>query len=189
FGAAPAGEAFAAGWRAHLESRKLGQRDTLEALQGLLLAAEALPLYDAWLAAYVWRRAAPLSASATVRARLLAQIERHLRVSHALLKGQLDTGPVEFSAWRSKAAPPKGWSGLMVPRGLAEAAGQAFPGADAGTWETAGALVLEVRSIGVTLLRRGLATTLKPGQQLRLRRLDVLEARGPTTLHHAELGD
>lgn len=181
-------DAFIARLRAHVEARRAGRAQTAAELLALLGAAEALPVYDAWLAGYVWRMSA---GAAGPRAELMARIERHLRVHHALLKGQVETGPVEFTAWRSKAAPPAGWrGGLVVPRGLLAAARAAYPQADAGTWETAGTLVLEViRADGLALVRRGQRVALTPGQVVTLRRLDLLEARGPALLRHAALGE
>lgn len=188
--AGPAGEAFVGRWRAHVEARRQGKAEGAAALLGLLDAAEALPVYDAWLAGYVWRQSAGQAATGAQRAELLARIERHLRVQHALLKGQVETGPVEFTAWRSKAAPPRGWSGLVVPPGLLAAAREAYPGCDAGTWATAGTLALTVvRGDGLTLVRRGQRVALAPGQAVVLRRLDLLEARGPALVRHVTLGD
>lgn len=183
-------EAFVGRWRAHVEARRQGKAEGAAALLGLLDAAEALPVYDAWLAGYVWRQAAGQAATGAQRAELLARIERHLRVHHALLKGQVETGPVEFTAWRSKAAPPRGWSGLVVPPGLLAAARAAYPGCDAGTWDTAGTLALTAaRGDGLALVRRGQRIALAPGQAVVLRRLDLLEARGPAVVRHVTLGD
>lgn len=184
-----AAEAFEARFRAHLEARRYGRSETIAAFEALLLAAEALPLFDAWLAGYVWRQAAPLAASGPARARLLARVERHLRVRQALLKGEAEAGPVEFVPWRSKAAPPADWRGVTIPPGLLPAARRAYASADTGTWETAGTIALTIRSEGVMLVRRGRARPIEVGQTITLRRLDLLHARRAARLHHAELGD
>lgn len=184
------GQVFAQAFRAHVEGRRDGRAPTLAELRGLLDVAEALPIFDAWLAGYVWRRAAPVGGATAERAELLARVERHLRVHHALLRGQASEGQVEFTAWRSKAAAPRGWSGVSVPLGLLKAAREAYTTADAGTWETAGTLALTVvRAEGLTLIRRGQAVPLADGEALVLRRLDLLQARGPAALRHAVLGD
>ncbi|MFZ6183596.1 hypothetical protein [Nannocystis pusilla] len=183
------GEAFRSRWRAHVEARKAGGGETIAGLQALLSSMEALPLFHAGLAGYVWRRAAPLPGSASVRAELLGRIERHLRACEALLKGQFETGPIEFTAWRSKAAPPVGYSGLKVPKGLLAAAKGHYPQIDAGTWTTEATLTLTAIDAGVTLLRAGRATALGAGQRFTLGRLDVLTSERPAKLRHDEVGD
>ncbi len=181
-------EAFVARWKAHVEARRAGRAETTAELVGLLGVAEALPVYDGWLGGYVWRRAAAASGA---KAELMARVERHLRVHHALLKGQVETGAVEFTAWRSKAAPPQGWrGGLKVPPGLLAAARAAYPTTDAATWDAQATLTLTVvRGDGLALVRRGERVALTSGQAVRLRRLDLLEARGPAVLRHADLGE
>jgi len=183
------GQMFRARWLAHVEARRTGGKETIADMLALLAAVEALPLYHAGLAGYVWRRAAPLPAGAMERAELLGRIERHLRACEALLRGQFETGPIEFTAWRSKAAPPVGHSGLRVPPGLLAAAQAHYPNSDAGTWATEATLELTVVTANVHLLRAGADKLLKPGQTVVLRRLDVLRAEGPATLRHDELGD
>ncbi|MCY0992445.1 hypothetical protein OV203_35225 [Nannocystis sp. ILAH1] len=183
------GEAFRSRWRAHVEARKAGGSETIAELQALLSSMEALPLYHAGLAGYVWRRAAPLPVSASERAELFGRIERHLRACEALLKGQFETGPIEFTAWRSKAAPPVGYSGLKVPKGLLAAAKGHYPQIDAGTWTVEATLSLTVVDAGVTLLRAGRASELQAGQRFTLGRLDVLASGRPAKLRHDELGD
>lgn len=183
------GEAFRTRWRAHVEIRKAGGSETIAELQALLTTMEALPLLHAGLAGYVWRRTAPLPAGARERAELLGRLERHLRACEALLKGQFETGPIEFTAWRSKAAPPVGHSGLRVPKGLLGAAKSHYPGSDAGTWASEATLTLTATEGEVTLLRAGRAERLQPGQRFELRRLDALWAGRPAKLRHDELGD
>ncbi|MBZ5709060.1 hypothetical protein [Nannocystis pusilla] len=182
-------QVFRARWQAHVEARRTGGKETIADALALLAAMEALPLYHAGLAGYLWRRAAPLPASATERAELLGRLERHLRACEALRRAQFETGPIEFTAWRSKAAPPAGYSGLRVPPGLLAAARSHYPNSDAGTWATQATLDLAVATPGVHLLRAGQAKPLQPGQRVTLRRLDVLWAERPATLRHDELGD
>ena len=143
-------------------------------------------MYDAWLAGHVWRHARGLRPAP---AGLLGRIERHLRVVQAIAQGQASTGPIEFSAWRSKAGPPPGWSGLRVPAGLAAAAREAFVKVDAGTWETGGVLGLTVVQGEGALLRRGGEVKLTAGAGLRLRRLDVVRAPAGLRLRHAVYGE
>ncbi|WAS98288.1 hypothetical protein [Nannocystis punicea] len=185
----PEAQAFRSRWQAHLEARKAGGSETVADVQALLTSMEALPLYHAGLAGYVWRRGAPLVAGAPARAELLARIDRHLRACEALLKAESETGPIEFTAWRSKAAPPVGHSGLRVAKGLHAAAKGHYPQVDAGTWATEATLALTAVDGGVTLLRAGRAEPLQPGQRFALRRLDVLSAARPAKLRHDELGD
>lgn len=183
------GSRFRGAWSEHVEGRKAGRADTLAGLSALLSATEAAPMFHAGVAAYVWRRAAPLAASATERAALLARIERHLRASQAVRRGLFEAGPIQFTAWRSKAAPPGGWTGTRVPDGLADAIRRHHPGSDAGTWESEGTIELTVVDEGMRLLRAGQAEPLQPGRLLILRRLDVVQADRPATLRHDVLGD
>lgn len=163
-----------------------GEPATVATLTGLLDAAEAVPVYDAWLAGHLWRHARTLRPAAP---QLLGRIERHLRVVQAIAAGEAVTGPIEFSAWRSKAGPPRGWSGLHVPAGLAAAARQAFEKADAGTWETGAVLALTLVQGEGALLRGGGAASLSVGTALRLRRFDVVRAPAGARLRHATLGE
>lgn len=185
---APEGEAPARLVAAVEEHRAWAQRGepaTAATLLSLLDAAEAVPVYDAWLAGHVWRHARGLQPAPAL---LLGRIERHLRVVQAMAQGEASTGPIEFSAWRSKAGPPAGWSGLRVPAGLAAAARAAFAKVDAGTWETGSVLGLTVARGEGRLLRRGGEAPLTAGMGLRLRRLDVVRAAGELRLRHAGFG-
>lgn len=175
-------EALAAAIGAHLGGAVAGAD-----LLALLDAAEAASVYDEWLAGHLWRHARTLRPAPVA---LLARLERHLRVVHALALGQASTGPLEFSAWRSKAGPPPGWQRLQVPPGLVAAAREAFKqGADAGTWESEATLELSVARGEVTLVRRGAELRLAAGAPLRLRRLDVVRAPAGAALRHAALGE
>lgn len=183
-GASERADEFARAVQAHVAR---GPMHTPAQLLALLDAAEAVPLHDEWLAAHVWRHARALRPAPVA---VFARVERHLRVVHALLLGQASTGPVEFSAWRSKAGPPPGWTGLRVPAGLAAAAREAFKqGADAGTWESEAVLELTVARGEVVLVRRAGEARLAAGAALRLRRLDVVRAPAAAALRHAELGE
>ncbi|RTL04498.1 MAG: hypothetical protein EKK62_16225 [Acidimicrobiia bacterium] len=156
-------------------------------LLALLDAAEAVGVYDEWLAGHLWRHARTLRPAPIL---LLARIERHLRIVHALVLAQASVGPLEFSAWRSKAGPPPGWTGLTVPAGLVAAAREAFAGgADAGTWASEATLELTVVSGDVTLIQRASETWILVGGALRLRRLDVVRASTATVLRHPALGE
>ncbi len=113
-----------------------------------------------------------------------------LTFTEAIAAGEASTGPIEFSAWRSKAGPPPGWSGLRVPKGLAAAAREAFKqGVDAGTWESGATLALRVTQGEALLLRRGGEGRVAVGGWLRLRRLDVVRAPAGARLGHASLGE
>ncbi len=177
------GELF---FKTALEVHLRGQPAVTELL-GLLDAAEAAGIYDEWFAGHLWRHARTLRPAPVA---LLARIERHLRIVHALVLGQASTGPLEFSAWRSKAAPPPGWTKLHVPPGLVAAAREAFKqGADAGTWEAEAKLELTVARGEPVLVRRAAATKLAAGAPLRLRRLDVVRAPAAVVLRHPTLGE
>lgn len=185
-GAAAAARAFAAEVEAFHARQTAGTAETATTLTRLLAAAEAVPLYDAWLAGFVWLHARGLRPAPT---ELLARVERHLRVTHALVLAQASVGPVEFSAWRSKAGPPAGWRGVVVPPGLAAAARAVFDGGcDAGAFETGAVLPLTVAQGSVVLVRRAGETTVGAGAGLRLRRLDVIRTATGATLRHATLG-
>lgn len=171
------------------EHQAWAERDepaTVASLTELLDAAEAVPMYDAWLAGHLWRHARTMRPAP---ASLFGRLERHLRVVQAVGQGEASTGRIEFSAWRSKAGPPPGWTGLQVPAGLVAAARAAFAKADAGTWETGAVLALTVAQGDALLLRRGGEATLVAGTALRLRRLDVVRAPAGARLRHASLGE
>ena len=180
------GAAFQAAIDAHLRASHLGV--TAPDLLALLDAAEAVDVYDEWFAGHLWRHARTLQPAPVG---LLARIERHSRIVHALVLGQASTGPIEFSAWRSKAGPPPGWQRLQVPPGLVAAAREAFEkkGADAGTWESEAVLELTVARGEALLVRRASEARLAAGAPLRLRRLDVVRAPAAVVLRHPTLGE
>lgn len=174
---------------AHARARAADRPQDLADLVGMLNALEHVPAYDAAFAAYLWRRArtVPVTDAATSarRVTLFARLHRHLRVADALLQAQSVTGPVEFTAWRSKAAPPPAWSGdPTVPAGLVDAARKAF--ADRGDipWDR---VAVELRVVGDgstrgALLRGGRPIALVDGTRVRLGRLDVLRAESELRL-------
>ena len=179
------GEVLQAAIDAHRRTAHLGP--TAAELLALLDAAEALSVYDEWFAGHLWRHARTLRPAPVA---LLARIERHLRIVHALTMAQASTGPLEFSAWRSKAGPPPGWQRLRVPPGLVAAAREAFKqGADAGTWESEASLELTVARGEVVLIKRAGETRIAAGAPLRLRRLDVVRAPAAAVLRHPTLGE
>jgi hypothetical protein len=169
-----------------LARQKKGEPETAATLRGLLVAAEGVPLFDAWLAGFVWLHARTISPAPVD---VYARVERHLRVAHAMVLAQATTGRIEFSAWRSKAGPPPGWRKSLVPAGLAKATRREFDsGADAGLWETAAVLSFKVGSGSIVLVRRARETNIAAGAAVRLRRLDVIRAPEGATLVHAKLG-
>ena len=149
---AAAVDEFVAKAAQHVERLHSHEAETALTLVALLDAVEAFHLYDVWLAGHLWQHARTLSPGSPA---VLSRIERHLRVCNALALAEASTGPVEFSAWRSKAGPPRGWTGLQVPPGLTAAARAAFPGADAGTWDSQAVVTLIVARGEPVLLRRG----------------------------------
>lgn len=176
------------GFQAAIDAHQRGSRPQVPAaeLLALLDAAEALDVYDEWLAGHLWRHARTLQPAPVA---LFARLDRHLRIVHALALGQASVGPIEFSAWRSKAGPPPGWTGIKVPTGLVAAAREAFAkGADAGTWDSEATLELSVASGDVTLIQRASEIWIPVGGSLRLRRLDVVRATTAAVLRHPALG-
>ncbi|MBL8947824.1 MAG: hypothetical protein JNK45_31920, partial [Myxococcales bacterium] len=166
----------------HARSREQGEPIELPALVGLLNQLEAVPTYDSAFAAYLWRCARSI-ANPDLRQRtaLFARLHHHLRVADALTQAQAQTAPVTFSAWRSKAAPPPGWSpGATVPEGLVPAARAWFDARHAPPWDRVAA-TLELVDGRATPL--GHPNALRPGAKFRLRRLDTL--RADTELHLA----
>lgn len=182
-----AAKKFAAEVEAFKTRRQKNEDETVATLRSLIVAAEGVPLYDAWLAGFLWGYARTIKPAPV---EVLGRLERHLRVAHALTLAQATTGPVEFSAWRSKAGPPPGWRATAtVPAGLAKAARREFEnGADAGAWETAATLAFKIGAGSVVLVRRGGEMSVAAGAAVRLRRLDVIRAPAGATLAHATLG-
>lgn len=180
---------FRAAWRAHLEARRDGDAETIAGLDALLGATEALPLYHVGVAAYVWRRAAPLPASAAARSGLHRHIERHLRIARAIAQGLAEAGPVVFMQWEKITRPPGAWTGIRVPRGLHAAALAHYPGTDLPSWVSEVAIDVTVVDAGATLLRGGTAEPVAPDTLLVLDRLDVLDAGPEVRLRLAGLGD
>ena len=183
---AAAVDEFVAKAAQHVERLRSHEAETAVTLVALLDAVEAFHLYDVWLAAHLWQHARTLSPASPA---VLSRIERHLRVCNALALAEASTGPVEFSAWRSKAGPPRGWTGLQVPPGLTAAARAAFAGADAGTWDSQAVVTWSVARGEPVLLRRGAEQRLAAGASLRLRRLDLVRAPAGAALRHPKLGE
>ena len=78
---------------------------------------------------------------------------------------------------------------IEVPPGLALAAARAFPDANAGSFDTYGALPLTVARGHVVRLHRGVEHVFAEGEEVLLRRLDVLRVPGAATLTHTVLGE
>jgi len=171
---------------AYSRARIDGTPETFAELVGLLNAIEAVPGYSTAFAAFVWRRARalPTDAAPDERALLYARLYLHLRVADALLQGQAATAPVEYTAWRSKAAPPPGWTPTAtVPAGLATKAKAAFDAHPEIPWDRIGArLVVTGDAANTTLVRDGRRRSYSFGNVLTLRRLDVLHIETPTRL-------
>jgi hypothetical protein len=192
-----AAHAFSDRMGEHLTRREGGEEDGPARLLLLLEAAESMPVFDVALVAYLWQRTAPLPAAldpaaSAARATLFARLDRHIRVAEALRAGEARAGRVEFSAWRSKAAPPLDYQGkVLVPPALLDEARNAFPAASSDPWKRGGALPLSMlRSSGtVVLVRPGALEPLEPGRSFNLRRLDVVRAVAPCTLRHETLGE
>jgi len=171
---------------AYARARIGGAPETFAELTGLLDAAEAVPGYSTPFAAFVWRRARglPSDAAPHARALLYARLHLHLRVADALVQGQAATAPVEYTAWRSKAAPPSGWTpSATVPMELAAKAKAAFDARAPIPWDRVAArLVATGDTADTTLVRDARRQRHRAGAVIELRRLDMLHIDAPTTL-------
>lgn len=175
---------------AHYRRFRAQQPETAVTLLELLDAAEAVPLYDVRLVAHLWRHGRTLSPAPVD---LFARLDRHVRVVRAVQLGGEVTGPalrMPMVIWQQGPIEPLwAWGRVHVPAGLAAAARQAFPAADAARWDNECLLPLSLTEGAGVLVRRGSARQLAPGEALELRRLDVLRAPEAVTLQHAVLGD
>lgn len=181
--AAPATRALGEVVRQYATARADGRPETLAELFGLLNAIEGVPAYSTPFAAWLWRRARALPSSAASfndeRALLYARLHHHLRVADALLQGQALTAPVEYTAWRSKAAPPQGWAPTAtLPPDLVAKARATFEKQPSIPWDRVSASVTVVgEDADATLLRDGNASSIAAGVRVVLGRLDILEAK------------
>ncbi len=140
---------------------------------------------DEWLSGWFWRGTKDYAQDASL-APLLARIENHSRLAHALLRAQERTGPVQFVPWMKKSSPPHGYEPFQAPADFVPIAAALFKQARAETWEAQSVLELTVLSGEPVLLRRGAKAALPPGTRIRLRRLDVLT--GAASFENASLG-
>lgn len=146
-------------------------------LLALLNAAEAAMLYDWEIANHVWTHARELQPAPVA---VFERLDHHFRVIRALHLGAAVTGP---------AVRDNQTYAIEVPPGLTAAAARAFPDADAGSFDSEGTLTLTVVRGRVVLLHRGVEQLVTEGEELLLRRLDVLRVPAAATLRHAVLGE
>ncbi|HEY0135267.1 MAG TPA: hypothetical protein VGB85_14380 [Nannocystis sp.] len=180
-------EAFVAAAAGHVARARSNVPETAASLTALLDAAEAFHLYDAWLAAHLWAHTRALRPAPGP---LYARIDRHLRVCDAISQAEFTTGPIEFSAWRSKAGPPPGWRPeVRVPAGLVAAARAGFARATAGSFESDHVLTLTVARGEVVWIHGGAEQRVPAGSSLRLRRIDLVRAPSGAALRHDKLGE
>jgi AdoMet-dependent heme synthase len=106
--------------------------------------------------------------------RLMARLRRHARVVDTLVHAEAETGPVEFHAWRSKAAPAHTRDRVTLPEGLLEAALQRWPQAGAGSWETEACIEVELHRGRAWRLRGAVRQELVVGDPVAVCRLDLL---------------
>lgn len=173
---------------------EVGAQRLLAALAGL----EAAGHYDAFYLAYLWRRSASLPTKRDPAQRrhlieLYARLHRHARVVNTLVRAHAEVKPVQYVPWMSKAAPPRDVHARedRLRAELLQAAQRLYLASDTGTWERDGAVeFLVAPGAAPRLLRAGEATTVRPGQTLRLTRLDLLEvpAGEAVVLIHGWLG-
>lgn len=161
---------------AHHLRWSLHRPETGDTLLALMHAAEATLLYDWEFAAHVWTHARELQPAPVA---VFERLDHHFRVIRALHMGADITGPIVRDIKTGE---------IEVPPGIAAAAARAFPDADAGRFDSEGALALSVLRGRVVLLHRGRKQVVTAGEELVLRRLDVLRAQAAATLGHKVLG-
>ncbi|MBK9754540.1 MAG: hypothetical protein IPO88_13740 [Nannocystis sp.] len=162
---------------AHYLRWSLHTQESAATLLALLNAAEAALLYDWEIAAHVWTHARELEPAPVA---VLEGLDHYFRVIRALHIGAAITGPV----MRDKKT-----GVIEVPPGLAAAAAHGFPDADAGSFDSEGALALSVLRGRVVLLHRGVEQVVTAGEEFFLRRLDVVRVPAAATLGHSVLGE
>ena len=154
--------------------------ETIDQIESSLQALESDGVFGAGIVVHAWasieRRLAsepgPSVAERTSLVRLTARLRRHARVVDTMLRAEADTGPVEFTAWRSKAGPSE--RDLTLPAGLADAIRDRWPTAKAGSWETESCVELELRKGQAWRVRGGIAEPMKRHRPTELCRLDLL---------------
>jgi hypothetical protein len=188
--------------KADLDARAAGKQPPTVTATKLLEVArvmEANGYIDAWLIAYLWRHTAPLDATNDPKAaELMTLLSRQVRIVHALIKAYAQVKPTDLGprVWMSKAGPPAGFSAhgldraalIQMSKAYAEEAGKV----DLGPWVKDGVALFKLPEKGATplLVREGKKTELKPGDTLRLGRLDVLVVPGgaDVVLEHEVFG-
>jgi len=154
---------------------------------------------DHWSVAYLWRKSARLTSPGdrTRLAELFVRIERHARMTDALIYAQVAVRPTPISprAWMSKAGPSREirlHEEQIQQRILAAAQGY-FSTHQATTWQRDATMVAAVGdgSVPVTIVRPDGRHELRPGQTFTFTRLDLLETspgEKPVVLRHLWLG-
>lgn len=176
--------------RAVLE--RTGVRPVAELL-AVLDELEAEQVWDPWIVGELFGRLPDGDPMPLVP--LLARLDRHARVADGLVLAEAEVGPVRYSPWRKKSAPPRDWDDLQIPEGLEGAADAGFLRAARTTWRTEATVELTLAEGSGTLYRAGEGTPLKAGDRLVLARLDVLvldpgpNGEGNARLTHAMLGE
>lgn len=193
---------FAALLKADIDALGTGKAPAPRKAEAVLKAARAMEAqgyFDSWLIAYLWRWTAPLDATTDPQAvELMGVLARQVRVTHALLKANAQVKPADLGprAWMSKAGPPANFGRMGFDRaGVAQLAAvytEECKRADLGPWLKDGVVRLAVPEKGPvpTLLRDGKPVELKPGETVRLGRLDALKtpAGADTVLEHETFG-
>lgn len=184
---------------ADLNAVEKGQPAPPPRAEGLLLTVDELErsgVFDHWVNAYLWRKAAQADDRPRL-AELFARLHRHARLASALTRAGAEIKPyvVPARAWMSKAGPSayERSSEATALGGLLKSAQEYYAGSDIGTWEKdAVALLTAARDAAApVLVRAGKRQALEPGQELRFNRLDLLEVPAgakPAVLEHAWLG-
>jgi AdoMet-dependent heme synthase len=175
---------------AHVDRRARGAWDSPGELLALLQLAEQEPVYDAAFAAYLWQRTSSDEASSVGRRALYERLAAHLQVVSALREAEKRVGPVELSAWRSKAAPPPGAQTVRLPPGFLDAARAALPTAGSADFRHAAALPLRVMA-GEVIVRSAVdgGEPRAVGESFSLERLGLVVCPTGCTLAHATLGE
>jgi|GEM_PF-125699 len=162
--------------------RKFGG-SSLADLLALLDAAERASLFDAALAAHLWRAAEAIPAAheqraLEQRATLYGRLAHHHHVVQALIATAATLGPITQRAWLKKSAPPPGWKRSQLPEGFEAAARQQLDANPGGPWDDVG---ISVRFASpVWRYREGVGSTLASQRSHRWGRLDVMSFESDT---------
>lgn len=194
--------AFAALIEADLKAWEAGkeppQRSAKELLDVLKVMHENA-FFDPWLISYLWRHTTPLDATKDPQAvEVLTQLARQVRITHALVRAHAQVKPADIGprAWMSKAGPGPNFTRFGFHRPTLNELGKVYADEaskiNLGPWQQDGVALFTMPAKGAmpVLLREGKKVDLKPGEVVRLGRLDALQipAGQDVTIEHEVFG-